>query len=84
MQNLSRLFARTSGNALSRLSCQRLLALFLVVVVPGGLVVPICYGIYGAIRLTLSGKTATRDAASGEGAPTFAQSAGHGSARPGL
>ncbi|HEX2828661.1 MAG TPA: hypothetical protein VHP37_20065 [Burkholderiales bacterium] len=74
MQNLRRLFAWTSRDALSRLSCQRLLSLFLVVVVPGGLVVPICYGLYGALRLTLSGKAATR-VASRAAAPAVAPSA---------
>ena len=61
MQIIRSLIA-TSRDALSRLSCQRLLAFLLVVVVPGALVVPICYGIYGAIRLSLSGKAATRAA----------------------
>ena len=67
MPTLRRLF--------SRLSYKRLLALFLLVVVPGALVVPLCYGIYGALRLTLAGKGAAREAATPEDASTFAQSA---------
>ena len=60
MRTLRRFYAWTSGGALSRLSPRHLLAVFLVVIVPGGLVVPICYGIYGAIRHTLGGKAASR------------------------
>ena len=60
MPTLRRLTAWTSRGAFSRLSLRHGLALFLVVIVPGGLVVPICYGIYGALRHTLGGKAASR------------------------
>ena len=60
MNTLRSLFAWTSRDALSRLSMPRLLALFLILIVPGGLVVPICCGIYGALRHTLSSKVASR------------------------
>jgi hypothetical protein len=62
MQTLRRLFALTPWNRFSRLSARQLLVLFLVAIVPGGLVVPLCCGIYGALRYTLSGKAASRGA----------------------
>jgi hypothetical protein len=60
MQTLRRRFAWTRRDAFSRPSLRHGLALFLIVIVPGGLVVPICYGIYGAIRHTLGGKVSSR------------------------
>ena len=60
MQTLRRLYAWNARDAISRLSFRHVLALFLVVIVPGGLVVPLCYGLYGALRHSLSGKVASR------------------------
>lgn len=60
MHSLRRYLAWPSRNALSRLSYPRLLALLLVVIVPGGLVVPLCAGLYGALRLTFCSKSANR------------------------
>ena len=60
MQTLRRRFAWTPRDAFSRLSLRHGLALFLIVIVPGGLVVPICYGIYGALRHTLGSKVSSR------------------------
>ena len=65
MQMLRSLFAWMPRDAFSRLSLQRALALFLLVVVPGALLVPICCGIYGAIRQTLAGKVAASSVDSG-------------------
>jgi hypothetical protein len=59
MDKLRRM-ARNPRDLLARLSFARGLALILVVVLPGGLFVPLCVGIYGAIRHSLSGKAATR------------------------
>ena len=64
MQTLRRLYA-WNRDAFSRLSFRHVLALFLVVIVPGGLVVPICCGIYGALRHSLSGKTPSRSVDTG-------------------
>jgi hypothetical protein len=63
MQTLRRLYACNPRDAFSRLSLRRLLALCLVVIVPGGLVVPLCYGLYGALRHSLSGKANRGDSA---------------------
>jgi hypothetical protein len=46
-----------------RLPAARVIALILIIVVPGGLVLPICYGLYGAIRHSLSTKVPNRGAA---------------------
>ena len=62
MQTLRRLYAWNARDALSRLSLRNLLALFLIVVVPGALIVPLCCGIYGALRYTLAGKSGSRTA----------------------
>ena len=67
MQTL-RLYAWNLRTAYSRLTLRHVLAVFLVVIVPGGLVVPICCGIYGALRHTLTGKVAPRSADSGPAA----------------
>ena len=65
METLRRMFAWTAFDATPRGSAVRWFALLLIVILPGGLVVPICCGIYGAIRQTLSGNAAkaTVDAA---------------------
>ena len=60
MHTLRRLFALSPRDLVSRLSPRRLLALFLIIVVPGALVVPICCGIYGALRHSLGGKVGAR------------------------
>ena len=60
MQTLRRRYAWNIRAALSRLSFRHLFTLFLVVIVPGGLVVPLFYGLYGALRHSLSGKDAAR------------------------
>jgi hypothetical protein len=61
MHTLRRLFAWTARDASSRVPKSRLIALLLIVILPGGLMVPIFCGIYGAIRHTLNGKFASRD-----------------------
>ena len=63
MPTLRRLFPRIDWDACLRMPTSRLIALLLVVIVPGGLVVPLFCGIYGAIRHTLSGNVASRGVA---------------------
>ena len=60
MQTLRRLHAWNARDAFSRLSLRHLLTLLLVVIVPGGLALPLFYGLYGALRHSLSGKVAAR------------------------
>jgi hypothetical protein len=61
MHTLRRFFAWTTRHTSSRVPTSRLIALLLIVILPGGLVVPLFCGIYGAIRHTLAGKVASRD-----------------------
>jgi len=56
MHALRRIFALPPRRALARLRYPKTLAALLIIVLPGGLVLPICYGLYGAIRHTLSTK----------------------------
>jgi hypothetical protein len=63
MDELRRM-TRNPRDVLARLSFARALALILVVVLPGGFFVPLCVGLYGAIRHGLSGKVAARAAES--------------------
>ena len=60
METLRRIFAWTAFDVAPRGSSSRWLALLLIVILPGGLVVPICCGIYGAIRQTLAGNDSKR------------------------
>ena len=62
MQTLRRFATWNAWDAFSRLSFRQVLALFLVVIIPGGLVVPLCCGIYGALRHSLAGKSAADSA----------------------
>ena len=59
MQSLRRLFVHASPGA-SRWRNAKVIALLLVIIVPGGIALPIFYGIYGAIRHTLTPKTHSR------------------------
>jgi hypothetical protein len=61
MQRLRRLFVHTSPGA-SRWRNAKVIALLLVIVVPGGIALPIFYGIYGAFRHTFAPKTHNRGA----------------------
>jgi hypothetical protein len=74
MDELRRM-ARTPRDLLARLSFARALALILVIVLPGGLFVPLCVGIYGAIRHSLAGKVSTRAAESAGANPVLDESA---------
>jgi len=42
--------------ALAALRWPRALVLLVIVLAPGGLVLPICYGIYGALRASFTGR----------------------------
>jgi hypothetical protein len=61
MHLLRRILVRTPRNAIARWRHPKALALLLVVVIPGGIVLPIFYGLYGAIRHTLAPKTQSRN-----------------------
>ena len=65
MHKLRRLFAWTRRDDSSRMPTSRLVALVLIVVLPGGLFVPIFCGLYGALRHSLAGKVAARGVDSG-------------------
>jgi hypothetical protein len=56
MQSLRRMYQDVARATLAILPYPRLAALVLIVIIPGALVVPFCYGIYGAIRHSLAGK----------------------------
>jgi hypothetical protein len=73
MDKLRRM-ARNPRDLLARLSFARALALILVVVLPGGFFVPLCVGIYGAIRHSLSGKVSARAAESAGANPVLDES----------
>ncbi len=62
MRALRRLFVYAAAGRPSRWRNAKVLALLLVIVVPGGIAIPIFYGIYGAIRHTFTPKTHTRSA----------------------
>jgi hypothetical protein len=62
MQSLRRMYRDVARATLAILPYPRLAALVLVVIIPGALVVPICYGIYGAIRHSLAGKAGEHSA----------------------
>lgn len=47
-------------DALARMSANKWLALALVLIVPGGFVVPFCYGVYAALRLRAPAERARR------------------------
>jgi hypothetical protein len=72
--NKLRRMARNPRDILARLSTAKALALLLVVVLPGGFFVPLCVGIYGAIRHSLSGKVATRGTESAVANPALEDS----------
>jgi hypothetical protein len=61
MHTFRRLFAWHARDASSRVPTSRVIALLLIVILPGGLMVPIFCGLYGAIRHTLTGKAGSRD-----------------------
>ena len=63
MQALRRLFVTTAPGQTSRWRNAKVIALLVVIVVPGGIALPIVYGIYGAIRNTFTPKTHNRSAA---------------------
>jgi len=48
---------------MKRLRHPKTLALLLVLVIPGGFVLPVFYGLYGAIRYTLTPKAKPRSTA---------------------
>jgi hypothetical protein len=56
MQSLRQMYQEVARATLAILPYPRLAALVLVLIIPGALVVPIFYGIYGAIRHSLAGK----------------------------
>jgi hypothetical protein len=62
MHTLRRLFAKVSPAPTGRWRNAKVVALLLVIVVPGGIALPIFYGIYGAIRHTFAPKTHSRSA----------------------
>jgi hypothetical protein len=47
-----------SRATLARFPYPKLAIFLLIVIIPGALVLPICYGIYGAIRHSFSGRVA--------------------------
>jgi hypothetical protein len=44
--------------ARAALGWPRALVLLVIAIAPGGLVLPICYGLYGALRASFTGRTA--------------------------
>ncbi len=64
MHTLRRIFVLPTRNTLATIRTSKAIALLLVIIIPGGLMLPICYGLYGAIRHTLSNKASPRTAGS--------------------
>jgi hypothetical protein len=62
MHPLRRLLFSASPARASGWRNTKVLALLLVIVVPGGIALPIVYGIYGALRHTFTPKTHNRSA----------------------
>ena len=62
MHMLRRLLVYAAPGRTSRWRNAKVLAVLLVIVVPGGIALPIVYGIYGAIRHTFGPKTHSRSA----------------------
>ena len=58
MHPLRHKYHELSRATLARFPYPKLTVFLLVVIIPGALVLPICYGIYGAIRHTFSGRVA--------------------------
>ena len=58
MHPLRHKYQELSRATLARFPYPKLTVFLLIVIIPGALVLPICYGIYGAIRHTLSGRVA--------------------------
>ena len=66
MHTLRRLFVYTPRAAAARWRHPKVLALLLVIIVPGGFALPIVYGLYGAIRHTLAQKAQAGSAAASD------------------
>jgi hypothetical protein len=62
MHTIRRLFVLQPRNFAARLRSPGAIAFLLVIVIPGGLMLPICYGLYGALRHTLASKVSNRTA----------------------
>jgi hypothetical protein len=62
MHALRRLLVATARGRTTRWRNAKVVAVLLVIVVPGGIALPIFYGIYGAIRHTFAPKTHNRSA----------------------
>ena len=58
MHSLRNRYHELSRATLARFPYPKVAAVLLIVIIPGALVLPICYGIYGAIRYSLSGRIA--------------------------
>lgn len=67
MHRLRRIFVHAPRERVARWGHRKALAALLVILMPGGFALPFVYGLYGAIRHTLTPKAHSRNAAPEQG-----------------
>jgi hypothetical protein len=77
MHPLRHRYHELSRATLAKFPYPKLAVFLLIVIIPGALVLPICYGIYGAIRYSWSGRVAGQASETDAANPVAKDVTGH-------